>query len=98
MKRRDRINNCRTKAEQLLARANRDEAKEKVAERKRETRRKILMGAAFQHAILGGISSDAVQELISCLSDYITANKDRELLGLAVIHPPEKTPHTHSQK
>jgi len=98
MKRKERIELYREKAEQYQARADRDEAKEKVAERKRETRRKILMGAAFQHAVLGGVSSDAVQELISCLSDYITANNDRELLGLAVIHQTENTPHTHIHK
>lgn len=95
MKRRDQIKYCRSKAEQLLSRADREEAKERVAERKRETRRKILMGAAFQHAVLGAVSSDAVLELILCLSDFITADKDRELLGLAVIHKPDNSPHTH---
>lgn len=86
MKRMDKIKHYRAKAEQLQARADREAAKERTAERKRDTRRKILLGATFNHALSGGVSPDVALKMIGCLNQYIASDRDRELLGLCIVN------------
>lgn len=66
----------------------REKAKQKALERKNDTRRKILIGAMY----LNRMENDehAKQQILASLDNYLTANRDRELFGLALRPEPEQ--------
>ena len=68
------------KIAQLEARLQREKQALKEKRRKEETRRKIVTGGAIEAAIDDGVLSR--EKLIAVLDRYVTAERDRKLLGL----------------
>ena len=71
------------RAAQVKARIQKERAKLQGAERKRDTRRKIIAGAlALEHAPTDKAFNDTLQRL---LGEYVTRAEDRELFGLPPV-------------
>jgi large subunit ribosomal protein L7/L12 len=77
-----KLETLKKKKEQLNARIHKLESLHKARERKRDTRRKILIGAYFidKAAEEGGLDS-----LFKQLDGYLKRNSDRELFGLGSL-------------
>lgn len=73
---------------QLAARIASMEAREKSNERKKDTRRKILIGAYYLEQAR---KMDTMNELANTLDAYLTRESDRALFGLPVIEEEKKT-------
>lgn len=74
-----KIETLKQKKEQLNARIQKLEALQKARERKRDTRRKILIGAYF---IEKATKEGSLNALYQQLDGYLKRNSDRELFGL----------------
>jgi large subunit ribosomal protein L7/L12 len=72
----------KNKKEQLNARVQKLEALQKARERKRDTRRKILIGAYFMDK---ATEEGALDTLFQQLNGYLKRNSDRELFGLGSL-------------
>ena len=70
------------KKEQLNARIHKLESLQKARERKRDTRRKILIGAYF---IDKAAEEGSLDSLFQQLDGYLKRNSDRELFDLEAI-------------
>lgn len=79
---------------QLAARIQRLEAAEKHAERKKDTRRKILIGAYYLDKARKENTETALAEV---LSDYLKRDQDRALFGLSPL-PDVKKEKLEKQK
>lgn len=66
--------------EQLEAKIKQEQAKLKSEERRKETRRKVLIGAMIQEWVKQGKWSE--QQLTDCLDTFLTRDYDRVLFGL----------------
>ena len=77
------LEKLRIKQEQLQARIRREQAKERTQERKDDTRRKILAGAAM----LDRAEKDAAfkLELHALLGQFLVRADDRALFGLPAL-------------
>jgi len=75
----NKIKALKIKQKQLSERIKRLEAAEKTKERKRETRRKILVGAFYLDQAR---ESGQLQELVQKMDNYLNRPSDRELFGL----------------
>ena len=75
-----KLTDLRQKKEQLHARIKREEQKLKATERKKETRRKILVGAAF----LAEAKNDPAQKkvLTKMMEKFLSKQIDRDLFDL----------------
>lgn len=73
--------------EQLKARMNLEKNRIKTKERKRDTRRKILVGAYFMEQY-----KDRMDELAKLIDPFLTRENDRELFDL------NQADHNTSQK
>lgn len=71
------------KKEQLNARIQKLESLQKSRERKRDTRRKILIGAYF---IDKATEEDSLDTLFKQLDGYLKRNSDRELFHLEPLN------------
>jgi large subunit ribosomal protein L7/L12 len=69
---------------QLVARIADMEAREKNHERKKDTRRKILIGAYYLDKAR---KIDAMDELAHTLDDYLKRDSDRALFGVLSVNP-----------
>lgn len=69
-----------TKEKQLKAQIQQAQAAERTQERKRETRRKILVGTAILSQVEKGKFSQA--DLMSLMNEFLTRPIERELFGL----------------
>jgi len=65
--------------EQLNARIQKMEASEKAREKKRDTRRKILIGAYYLDKARDESTMDEVNKI---MDGFLTRQSDRELFGL----------------
>lgn len=76
----DRLKRLEEKRAQINAEIQRVRAREQKEERKRDTRRKVLVGAM----ILGKVDSGDWPEdrLMTAMDDYLDRDHDRELFGL----------------
>jgi len=76
----DKIEKLKAQREQLAARIQKLEAAEKTREKKRDTRRKILVGAYYLDKLKeeGGLEGLAQE-----LDGFLTRKTDRELFDLA---------------
>lgn len=84
---RDYLEKLKQQREQLNARIQAAEAREKSAERKRDARRKILVGAYY----LDKARQDKTEaELVKTLDAFLTRDSDRSLFGLLAL------PKTHT--
>lgn len=72
---------------QLTARIQAHEARAKEQERKKETRRKILVGAYYLDK--ARVSSENFDKLKQDMDEYLTRNSDRALFDLALIKEPD---------
>ena len=68
----------------ITARIQAVEAKHKVSERKKDTRRKILVGSYY---LENAIKNDRVQEIKKTMDKFLTRDSDRSLFDL----PPLRT-------
>ncbi len=69
----------KSQRDKLQARIQAMEAREKVKERKAETRRKILIGAYYWDKAK---AEQQTQPLIQIMATYLTRDSDRQLFGL----------------
>lgn len=76
----ERLEKLKTRKEQLEAQIQRLEAAEKTRERKRETRKKILVGAYYLEQAKETGQWEAIQQ---AMDGYLNRKIDRELFGLA---------------
>lgn len=68
--------------EKLNARIQKHEAMAKTSERKKDTRKKILLGSYY---LDNAIKEDKLNDIKSLMSSYLKRNSDRELFGLELI-------------
>lgn len=74
-----RIDFLKDQREKLNAKIKKLEAAEKHAEKKRDTRRKILIGAYYWDKAK---EDNTVSDLVNRLDSYLTRDSDRELFDL----------------
>lgn len=74
-----KLENLKKKQDQLKAQIQSLEAAEKSREKKRDTRRKILIGAYYLDK---AIKEDRFNEVAQLMDGYLTRQSDRELFDL----------------
>ena len=74
-----KLDGLKKKQEQLKAQIQNLEAAEKSREKKRDTRRKILVGAYYLDK---AITDDRFDEITRLMDGYLTRQSDRELFDL----------------
>ena len=74
-----KLDGLKKKQEQLKAQIQNLEAAEKSREKKRDTRRKILVGAYYLDQ---AITDDRFDEITRLMGSYLTRQSDRELFDL----------------
>jgi hypothetical protein len=85
----ERLTEREQKLRQKLAEIQAAKAKLSETERKRDTRRKILIGAAVLKAVdQGNVPEDELRQI---LETFVTVARDREFLGLPPKAPAEDT-------
>lgn len=80
---RSKLETLKQKKEQLNARIQKLESLQKARERKRDTRRKILIGAYFMDK---AAEEDGIDALYQQLDGYLKRNSDRKLFNLEPLH------------
>ena len=80
------LDSLKKKKEQLSAKIQKLEALQKSRERKRDTRRKILIGAYFMDK---ATEEGSLDSLFQQLDGYLKRNSDRELFQLKPNHEKE---------
>lgn len=78
----NRLESLKKKKEQLAAQIQLLEAAEKTRERKKETRRKILIGT---YILDKALKNGTFNQIVSELDTYLTRSADRALFGLSEI-------------
>lgn len=78
----NRLDHLKQKRQQLNAQIQKMEAAEKVKERKRETRRKILIGACF---LKKAREENTMDMLIRQIDGYLSRDIDRVLFDLPAL-------------
>lgn len=69
-------------------------AREKLAERKRDTRRKVIMGALAAHHMRKNPNSDFAKKLAALIDEYVIGDRERSLFDLDPLPKDEaKTRH-----
>ena len=86
----DRIAALKAKKEKLAAQLNTLQAKSKVADRKRDTRRKIIIGGA----VLAALEKDRsiAPTVTRFLAAHVTRPKDREVIADLLAPSPAPAP------
>jgi len=75
-----KLDSLKKKQEQLKAQIQALEASESARERKRETRRKILVGAFYLDKAR---EENRFEDIVKRMDDYLTREADRILFGLS---------------
>ncbi|MCB1826829.1 MAG: mobilization protein [Coxiellaceae bacterium] len=88
-----KLENLKKKQDQLKAQIQAMEAAEKTREKKRDTRRKILIGAYYQDK---AIKENRFDEIIKLMDGYLNRNSDRVLFDLPPLE--EESSSTKSSK
>ena len=97
-----KLQRLQLKQSQLRAQIQQVQARERTQERKRETRRKFLIGEAIMSQLESGKFSQA--DLTILMDEFLTRPNDRDLFGLEAevdseaIAPHEKTASANSKK
>lgn len=86
-----RLDDLKRNREQLNARIQKMEAAEKTRERKRQTRRKILVGA--YHLDIAN-AQDQIDDINQLMDSYLKRNSDRILFGLKPLPQKQQTKKT----
>lgn len=71
-----KLDNLKKKQEQLKSQIQRLENLEKTRERKRDTRRKILVGSCFLEEAK---NNNELEKLCTKMHEYLTRERDKEL-------------------
>ena len=83
-----KLDSLKKKKEQLDARIKKLETLQKARERKRDTRRKILVSACFMEQ---ATEEGNLDSLFKQLDGYLKRNSDRELFCLERLHNEKKS-------
>lgn len=89
----DYLQRLKQKRDQLNARIQATEAREKAAERKRDARRKILIGAYYLDMAQ---KEGKYEQLVKRMDEFLTRNSDRKLFNLSAL-PETKTTATKNK-
>ncbi|MBE9062872.1 hypothetical protein [cf. Phormidesmis sp. LEGE 11477] len=98
----DRLESLQRKQSQIRAQIQQIQAKERTKEKKKQTRRKFLIGDAIMSQLESGQFSQA--DLTKLMDEFLTRPKDRDLFGLETevdseaIALPEKAASANSKK
>jgi len=65
-------------------------ARERLAERKRDTRRKVIMGALAGYHMRKNPKSDFAKKLAALIDEYVIGDKERALFDLEPLPKPEQ--------
>lgn len=96
MKNKKTLARLKEQQEIIKARIINLEAREKTQERKRDTRRKILIGSYYLEKSRENSSMDEIKKL---MDSFLTRNSDRMLFDLVQIeNPPKKEIYTEEKK
>jgi hypothetical protein len=82
-----RLERLREKREQINARIQSIEARMKSSERKKDTRRKILVGAYYLDMAAKENKMDALTKI---MKNYLTRDSDKELFDLNLLSDTKK--------
>ena len=88
-----KLESLKKKQDQLKAQIQALEAAEKTREKKRDTRRKILIGAYYLDK---AIKENRFDEIVKLMDGYLNRNSDRMLFDLLPLE--EKSSSTESSK
>jgi hypothetical protein len=83
----DYLDRLKQKRDTITARIQAAEAKQKTGERKRDARRKILVGAYYLDQ---AIKDNTMAQLTKLMDGFLTRNSDRKLFDLSDL-PETKT-------
>lgn len=78
----NRLERLKGQREKLNARIQATEARFKTSERKRDTRKKILIGSYYLDK---AIKENSMDEINSIMDKYLKRNSDRELFDLKLL-------------
>ena len=73
-------------------------ARERLAERKRDTRRKVIMGALAGYHMRKNPKSDFAKKLASLIDEYVIGDRERALFDLEPLPKPEQDSRKKMQK
>ena len=96
-----KMETLKAKKEQIEARIKNLEAKERLKQKKQDTRRKILIGAMITEQM--GKTEETKSKVMASLDGFLTRPMDRELFGLPEkgkvqkLNPERKTDETPKQ-
>lgn len=80
---RDRLNaEHKKKLDQVNAQLKDAKARERTKERKRDTRRKIIIGGLVQKHITANPQSEMARKVVSLIEEYVTGDTERALFDL----------------
>lgn len=74
--------------EQINARIKDAKARERAAERKRETRRKVIMGGLVQKHVKANPNSEMAKLMVRLIDEYVTGDTERALFDLEPLSKP----------
>ena len=90
-----KLENLKKKQDQLKAQIQVLESAEKNREKKRDTRRKILIGAYYLDK---AVKENRFDEIVKLMSEYLNRNSDRVLFDLPPLALEEKFSMTELSK
>ena len=90
-----RLKKLKQRREQIEARIKNLEARDKAREKKRDTRRKILIGAFYMEQMEK--SEEAKKKILARLDGFLVRTNDRELFGLSEKKRTESSPAAASR-
>jgi len=73
-------------------------AREKLAERKRDTRRKVIMGALAGYHMRKNPRSDFAKKLAALIDEYVIGDRERALFDLDPLPKEEQENRKRSQR
>jgi len=73
-------------------------ARERLAERKRDTRRKVIMGALAGYHMRKNPSSDFAKKLAALIDEYVIGDRERALFDLEPLPKHEQDSRKMAQK
>ena len=73
-------------------------ARERLAERKRDTRRKVIMGALAGYHMRKNPSSDFAKKLAALIDEYVIGDRERALFDLEPLPKTEQDRRKQDQK
>ena len=88
----------RKKIDQIDAQLVDLSARERLAERKRDTRRKVIMGALAGYHMRKNPNSDFAKKLAALIDEYVIGDRERALFDLDPLPKDEQESRKRSQR